>query len=141
MNHGRLLLEDVRITHSTAGHGVADSDGSITTTASRGGEGAIYNNGTIVGYRVTFDTNRAGESGPTDVIVAGGSGGAIFNDVNGSITLYAATFTGNAQGRFGQGATVFNRGLANIRSSTFMRNGIRGSSTRPRRSCKTAAAW
>ena len=56
----------------------------------------------------------------------GGFGGAIFNDFKGSITLYAATFTGNAQGRFGQGATVFNRGVSNIRSSTFMRNGIPG---------------
>lgn len=133
-NYGRLDLRDVRVTHSTAGNGVSSACRCHTgdfEEATRGGEGgAVYNGGTLVGYRVTFDGNRAGEGGVNIYgnNVGGGWGGAIFNDVDATMTLFAATFTGNAQGRFGHGAAVFSRGLAIIKSSTFARNGIPGGS-------------
>ena len=55
----------------------------------------------------------------------GGHGGAIYNAAAGGITLFAATFTGNAQGqRNGHGAALYTLGWAIIKASTFTENGI-----------------
>ena len=134
-NRGRLHLEDVRVTQSAAGRG---GDGSFSGGAGGNG-GAIYNAGTIVGYRVTFDENSAGAGGRAldsafpNKTGPGGHGGAIYNAAGGGITLYAATFWRNNQGRgstfytpptHGYGAAVFTWGWAIIKASTFVENGI-----------------
>ena len=122
-NSGRLLLRDVRITHSAAGNGAPGLFGG----AEGGHGGAVYNAGTIVGYRVTFDFNSAGWGGRSGSgsTSRGGSGGAIYNAAAGGITLFAATFTGNAQGqRNGHGAALYTLGWAIIKASTFTQNGI-----------------
>jgi CSLREA domain-containing protein len=133
-NRGRLHLEDVRVTQSAAGRG-----GDATFIGGTGGNGgAIYNAGTILGFRVTFDENSAGAGGRTDSPFPnktgpGGHGGAIYNAAGGEITLYAATFWRNNQGRgatfytpptHGYGAAVFTAGWAIIKASTFVENGI-----------------
>jgi CSLREA domain-containing protein len=133
-NRGQLHLEDVRVTHSAAGRG-----GDTIFIGGKGGNGgAIYNAGTIIGFRVTFDENSAGMGGRTDssyadTIGPGGHGGAIYNAAGGQITLYAATFWRNNQGRgatfytpptHGYGAALFSAGSAVIKASTFYENGI-----------------
>ena len=133
-NRGRLRLEDVRVTHSAAGRG----GDTIFIGGTGGNGGAIYNAGTIIGFRVTFDENSAGMGGRTDSSSAdkigrGGNGGAIYNAAGGQITLYAATFWRNNQGRgatfytpptHGYGAALFTAGSAIIKASTFFENGI-----------------
>jgi CSLREA domain-containing protein len=125
-NRGRLRLTDVRVTHSAAGRG----GGSFFGGATGGHGGAIYNAGTIVGYRVTFDNNSAGSGGlnatsTTGSVAQGGHGGAIYNAAGAGLTLFAATFTRNAQGQnHGQGSALYTLSRAIIKASTFMRNGI-----------------
>lgn len=130
-NRGQLRLVDVRITHSAAGQGAA---GECSSHGTGGRGGAIYNAGSLTGYRVTFDGNSGGSGGrsSTRCCGAGGSGGAIYNAAGASLALFAATFTGNAQGTgtaligLAEGAALYNDGSARIYSSTFAGNGYPG---------------
>jgi CSLREA domain-containing protein len=122
-NSGRLRLTDVRITHSAAGGGSWD----FYFGYAGGHGGAIYNAGTIVGYRVTFDENSAGPGGQDQhgIVAQGGHGGAIYNAPGAGLILFAATFTRNAQGqKDGEGSALYSSGAAIIKSSTFDHNGI-----------------
>lgn len=130
-NRGFLRLNDVRITHSAAGQGAA---GECSSHGTGGRGGAIYNAGTLTGYRVTFDGNSGGAGGRSSsrCCGTGGSGGAIYNAAGASLSLFAATFHGNAQGvgiglvGLGEGAALYNDGSARIYSSTFAGNGYPG---------------
>ncbi|MCA1552803.1 MAG: hypothetical protein LC737_00330, partial [Chloroflexi bacterium] len=99
------------------------SDCTFNSNQSQGNGGALDNLGMVVITNTTFTTNTAQAAygtGGTFVNNNGNSGGAIYS--LGTLFVADATFTGN-QASFGRGGALVTGGAAQIRATTFARNG------------------
>jgi hypothetical protein len=84
---------------------------SITNSTASNGGGAIYNAGTLLLSQCGIRNNT----------VTGGSGGGIYNDEGGSLTLQGTTVSGNSTGTF-SGGGLDNYGTAQIQGGIFSGN-------------------
>jgi hypothetical protein len=100
-NAGILTVSDARFDHNRAG---GDSLGA-------GKGGAIYNTGTLIVSDSTFSENSSGGAGDATDLSGLGGGGAIYDDMSGSVTVIGSTFTGNSAGGDGGGGGDSGDGL------------------------------
>lgn len=129
-NAGTLTLQASIFSHNRTGDGTGYMGGSP------GGDGgAVYNTGTAQVTDTTFEDNLTGNGGGTALPVdpgGGGRGGALFNNVGGTLNLMQSLLTANKTGsgnpntiragHGGMGGAAANLGTAALINCTLSAN-------------------